>query len=90
MHELTFDVPCFLTKHRTFGYLSEEEEGESLHSSINKQLGQYQSIRNEGENLVHNVKKQELLNTADRSLGKVTPRSKCDSCSVYLQECLQK
>ena len=85
MHELIFHVPRFLAKHRTFGYLN-EEEGESLHSSINKQLGQYESIRNEGEKLVHNVKNQELLNTADRNLAKVTPRPKCDLCSVYLQK----
>ena len=70
---------------RTLGYLS-EEEGESLHCSINKQLQQYQSIRNEGKKLVHVVKNQELLNTADRSLAKVTHRPKCDSCNVYLQK----
>ena len=39
MHELIFDIPCFLAEHRTLGYLS-EEEGESLHCSINKQLQQ--------------------------------------------------
>ena len=37
MHELIFDVPCFLAKRKTLGYLS-EEEGESLHCLINKQL----------------------------------------------------
>ena len=85
MHELIFDVPRFLAKHKTLGYLS-EEEGESLHCSINKQLRQYQSIRNEGEKLVHVVKNQELLNTADRNLAKVTPRPKCDSCNIYLRK----
>ena len=35
MHELIFDVPRFLTKHKTLGYLS-EEEGEGLHCLINK------------------------------------------------------
>ena len=39
MHELIFDIPCFLAEHRTLGYLS-EEKGESLHCSINKQLQQ--------------------------------------------------
>ena len=85
MHGLIFDVPHFLAKHKTLGYLS-EEEGESLHCSINKQLRQYQSIRNECEKLVHVVKNQELLNTADRSLAKLTPRPKCDACNVYLQK----
>ena len=41
IHGLTFDVPRFLAKHKTLGYLS-EEEGESMHHSINKQLRQYQ------------------------------------------------
>ena len=40
---LIFDVPRFLAKHKTLGYLS-EEEGESVHYSINKQLQQYQSV----------------------------------------------
>ena len=35
MHELIFDVPRFLVKHRTLGYVS-EECGNSLHCSINK------------------------------------------------------
>ena len=83
MHVLIFDVPCFLAKHKTLGYLS-EEEGKSLHCLINKQLLQYQSIRNKGEKLVHVVKNQELLNTVDRSLAKVTPRPKCGACNVYL------
>ena len=37
MHELIFDVPRFLAKRKTLGYLS-EEEGKSLHFSANKQL----------------------------------------------------
>ena len=85
MYELIFGVPRFLAKHKKLGYLSEEEE-ESLHCLINKQLQQYQSIRNKGEKLVHVVKNQELLNTADRNLAKVTPRPKCGSSNVYLQK----
>ena len=83
MNELIFDVPRFSANYKTLGYLNEEE---SSHCSINKQLRQYQIIRNEGEKLVHVVKNQELLNTADKSLAKVTPRPKCDACNVYLQE----
>ena len=48
-HELIFDVLRFLAKHKTLGYLS-EEEGESKHS-INKQLRQYQSVQDDGEKL---------------------------------------
>ena len=39
IHELIFDVPRFLAKHKTLGYLS-EEKGESGHHSISKQLWQ--------------------------------------------------
>ena len=85
MHELIFDAPRCLGKHKTIRYLK-EEEGESLHCSINKPLGQYQSIRKEGQKLVHVFKIQELLNTADRNLAKVTPRPKCGSCNVYLRK----
>ena len=59
MHELIFDVPRFLAKNKTLGYLS-QEDGEGLHCSINKHLRQYQSIRNEDEKLVHVVINQEL------------------------------
>ena len=75
----------FLAKHKTLGYVSEKGR-DSFHSSINKQLPQYQSIRNQSEKLVHVVKNQELLNTANRRLSKVTPKLKCDSCNVYLQK----
>ena len=39
IHELIFDVLCFLAKHKTLGYLS-EEESEGVHHSINKLLQQ--------------------------------------------------
>ena len=61
MHELIFDVPFSLAKHKTLEYLS-EKEGESLHCSINKQLRQYR-VTNKGEKLVYVIKNQELLNT---------------------------
>ena len=35
IHELVFDVPRFMAKHKTLGYLS-EDECESKHHSINK------------------------------------------------------
>ena len=85
IHELVFDVPRFLAKHKTLGYLS-EEEGESVHHSINKQLQQYQSVRDEGEKLRLVITNEELLSTADRRLADVKPRPKCDSCKVYLRK----
>ena len=85
IHELIFDVPRFLVKHKTFGYLS-EEEGESVYHSINKQLRQYQSVRDEGEKLRLVITNEELLSTVDRKLADVKPRPKCDSCKVYLRK----
>ena len=34
IHELVFDIPCFVEEHETVGLFS-EEEGESLHHEIN-------------------------------------------------------
>ena len=81
INELIFDVPHFLAKHKTLGYLS-EEEGESKHHSIKKQLRQYQSVRDEAEKLRLVVTNEELLSTAGRRLADVKPRPKCDSCKV--------
>ena len=78
IQELIFDVPYFLAKHKALGYLS--EEGENLHCSVNKQLQQYQNVRDQSEKL-QLVTNEELLSTADRSLVYVTPRPKC-VCSL--------
>ena len=85
IHELIFDALRFLAKRKTLGYLS-EEEGESKHHSINKQLRQYQSVRDEGEKLWFVITNEELLSTADRRLADVKRRPKCDSCKVYLRK----
>ena len=69
LHGVIFDVLHFLAKHKTLGYLS-EEEGESLHCSINKQLQQYQSMRSEGAKLVHVVKNQELSQNSRQKSSK--------------------
>ena len=79
MHELIFDVPRFLAQHKILGYLS-EEEGKSLQCSINKQLRQYQNVRDQSDKLQLIVTNEELLSTADRSLAHVTPMPKCDRC----------
>ena len=34
IHELAFDVSCFVKEHETVGFLG-EEEGESIHHAIN-------------------------------------------------------
>ena len=71
--------PFFLAKHKALGYLC--EEGENLHCSVNKQLQQYQNVRDQSEKLQFVVANEELLSTADRSLVFVTPRPKC-VCSL--------
>ena len=77
--------PVFWPKHKTLGYLS-EEEGESKHHSIKKQLRQYQSVPDEGEKLRLVITSEELLSTADRRLADVKSRPKCDSFKVYLRK----
>ena len=84
IHKLIFDVPRFLAKHKTLGYLS-DKESESLHCLVNKQLWHYQNIRDQSEKLQLVVTKEELLSTTDRSLAFVTPRPKCDPCNVFLK-----
>ena len=44
IHELVFDVPRFLEKHRLIGRMT-EEEGESLHNSVNQEIRQLASVR---------------------------------------------
>ena len=85
MHELIFDVPRFLTKHKTLGHLS-KEEGQTKDQSINKQLGQYQSVQDKGEKLWLAITNEELLSFADRRFADVKPRPRCDSCKVYLRK----
>ena len=67
IYELIFYVPRFLDKHKTLGYLS-QEEGESMHHLLIKQLRQYQSVRDEGEKLQLAITNEELLSTAERTL----------------------
>ena len=68
IHELIFDVPRFLAKHKTLEHLS-EEESESLHCSVSKQLRQNQNVRDHSEELRIVVTNEELLSTADRRLA---------------------
>ena len=78
MHELIFDQA------QNTGILS-EEEGESLHCSVNNQLRQYRNVRDQSEKVRLILTNEELLSIADRSLAYVTPRPKCDPCNVFLR-----
>ena len=44
IHELAFDVPCFVKEHETVGLFS-EEEGESIHHAINLKGAQLVGVR---------------------------------------------
>ena len=50
IHELVFDVPCFVEEHGAVGLFS-EEEGESLHHEINLESAQLSSVRSDPERL---------------------------------------
>ena len=67
IQELIFDVPRFLAKHKILGYLS-EDEGESVHHFIHKQLRQCQSVRDEGEKLWRIIANEELISTQIENL----------------------
>ncbi|XP_065678677.1 uncharacterized protein LOC124819115 [Hydra vulgaris] len=79
MHELIFNVPLFVKLHKTIGLLS-EEEGECLHNSVNKELRQLHSVRNQEQKLHLVLKRFELHSKADRKLQASKVR-KCVVCS---------
>ena len=43
-------------------------------------------LRTRAKKLVLVFKNQELLNTTDRNLGKVSSRPKCDSCNAFFMK----
>ncbi|XP_065677213.1 uncharacterized protein LOC124808854 [Hydra vulgaris] len=79
MHELIFNVPLFVKLHKTIGLLS-EEEGKCLHNSVNKELRQLHSVRNQEQKLHLVLKRFELHSKADRKLQASKVR-KCVVCS---------
>ncbi|XP_065657042.1 uncharacterized protein LOC136082278 [Hydra vulgaris] len=79
MHELIFNVPLFVKFHKTIGLLS-EEEGECLHNSVNKELRQLHSVKNQEQKLHLVLKRFELHSKADRKLQASKVR-KCVVCS---------
>ena len=78
IHELVFDVPEFCSAHKTIGRYA-EEEGESLHNSVNQELRRLACVRNDIHKLKLVLKGQELRGKADRSLAVPTPRL-CSTC----------
>ena len=79
LHELIFDVPRFLAKHKTLGMFS-EEEGESLHNLVNQDLRHVASVRDDSLKLRLLLERHELRGKADRSLLQTQARL-CQKCS---------
>jgi len=78
IHELVFDIPEFISKHKTVGRYS-EEEGESLHNSVNQELRRLACVRNNKLKLKLVLQSQELRGKADRSLA--VPKARlCPTC----------
>lgn len=78
IHELVFDVPRFVQKHKTIGRFS-EEEGESLHNAVNQDLRRLASVRKPELKLGLLLEGQELRGSVDRSLA-VPKRRLCSKC----------
>ena len=78
IHELGFDVPCFVEEHGTLGLFS-EEEGESLHHEINLESAQLSCVRSDPERLQLVVEWHEQRSQADCSLLTPPPRKRVRS-----------
>ena len=59
MHDLIFYVPQFVNRWNMVGMLS-EQEGESLHNSVNQELRQLYCVRNPCQKLKLVLRRQEL------------------------------
>jgi len=67
IHELVFDIPEFISKHKTVGRYSDQER-ESLHNSANQELRRLACVRNNKLKLKLVLESQEMRGKADRSL----------------------
>ena len=73
IHELILNVPKFICRFRTVGMLS-EEEGESLHASVNCELRQLFAVRDPTKKLALLLKRQELRCKAPKTFLQRKPR----------------
>ena len=78
IHELVFSVPKFVNSFKTLGKLS-EEEGESLHSSVNQELKQLACVRDQSEKIRLVLERQEQRANTSKTLLKGTARL-CQVC----------
>ena len=73
IHELVFDIPCFVEEHGAVGLFS-EEKGEHLYHEINLESAQLSFVRSDTERLQLVVEQHEQHSQADRSLLTPPPR----------------
>ena len=73
IHELVFDIPCFVEEHGAVGLFS-EEKGEHLYHEINLESAQLSFVRSDTERLQLVVEQHEQHSQADHSLLTPPPR----------------
>ena len=78
LHEVILNVPRFVSEFRMTGITS-EEEGRSIHASVNSELCQLFSVREPARKLPLTLKRQELRSKAPKSLLAHAPRL-CTFC----------
>ena len=78
IHELIFNVPNFVQRHKTIGTLS-EQEGESKHASINAEIRPLANVRNASERICLVLEREELRSMIDKTL--LIPENRiCKTC----------
>ena len=67
IHELIFNIPLFVQKHKTIWMLSEQEE-ESKHASINAEITPLANVTNASDRIRLVLEREELRSTLDKKL----------------------
>ena len=67
IHELVFNIPLFVQKHKTIGMLS-EQEGESKHASINAEIQPLANVRNASGRICSVLEREGLRSMMDKKL----------------------
>ena len=78
IHELVFNVPRFIKQWRTLGLFS-EQEGESKHNAVNRQLRVLACMREPSEKLRLVMEREELRSFADKRVM-TKPVRLCQVC----------
>ena len=67
IHELVFNIPLFVQKHKTIGMLL-EQEAESKHTSINAEVRPLANMRNASDKIRLVLEREELRSMMDKKL----------------------